>query len=174
MDVNAADGLLQMRPTAGHLMGDRFIPRFLAHGWRPLQRYSASRTCRSTHSGRLVRRLPWLPDAPKAIDISTVAFADDIRVVHPIQIRETATPNKEAHRILDHAVTEAEHLSEELDKESYAQNLGKTELLPRTRGKGSQNIMRELLKIPSESHMRRAWDVAAMTPTARGRKVKEE
>ena len=37
-------------------------------------------------------------------------------MVHPIQIRETATPNQEAHRILDHAVTEAKHLSEETGK----------------------------------------------------------
>ena len=41
-------------------------------------------------------------------------------------------------------------MSEELEKEGYTQNLGKAELLPRVRGRGAQNIMGALLKIPSD------------------------
>ena len=102
---NAADGLLQMRPTAGNLMEDRFIPRTFALTYRRLfQRYAAGRIYQPTQSRRPQRRLPWLPDNPKAIDISTVQIADDLRVVQTMHVRETATPHEEAHRFLNHAV----------------------------------------------------------------------
>ena len=94
-----------MRPTARNLMEDRFIPQTFALTYqRLLQRYSAGRINQPTQSRRPQRRLPWLPDNPKAIDISTVQLADDLRVVHPLHVRETATPHEEAHRFLNHAV----------------------------------------------------------------------
>ena len=96
---NAADGLQQMRPTAGNLVEDRFIPRTFALTYqRLLQRYSAGRIYQQKQSRRPQGRLPWLPDNPKAIDISTVEFADDVRVMHPIHVRETAKPHEEARR----------------------------------------------------------------------------
>ena len=68
VDVQAADGIFQIRPTVGNLIGDRFIPSVF------------SLTYRSQNARRLLRKLPWLPRVPSIIDISTVAFADDVRV----------------------------------------------------------------------------------------------
>ena len=90
----------------------------------------------------MLRKLPWLEDVPSVIDISTVAFADDIRVVHPVEINVLSTPAQEAERFLAFAVKEARHLSEELKVEGYSQNLGKAELLPRLQWKGSHLVLR--------------------------------
>ena len=87
--------------TEGHLLTFR----------RPLLRYSVDRLCGSKDSRRLLRRLPGITDVPKAIDTSTVAFTDDLRVVNPVEVLKNASPNQEAHRILDHAVAEARHPS---------------------------------------------------------------
>ena len=42
------------------------------------------------------------------------------------------------------ATDEAEHLTREIAKEGYAQNVGKAELLPRMHGTGSHLVHREL------------------------------
>ena len=91
---------------------------------------------------RLLRTLPWLPGVPSAIDISTVAFAD-IGVVNPIRINTQSTPYFEARRMIKMATDEAEHLTREIAKECYAQNIGKAEL-PRLHGTGSHLVHREL------------------------------
>ena len=89
IDVKAANGMIQVRATMENLMGDRFIPSLfsLTYG-RPLTRYTAGRIARSRDARRLLCTLPWLPGVPTIIDISTVAFAEDIRVVHPVSRRE--------------------------------------------------------------------------------------
>ena len=93
VDIEAADGLLRVRPTMGNLMGDRYIPSVCSLTYRrPLTRYAAGRIARSKNARGLLRKLPWLPGAPRLIDISTVAFADDIRVVHPVTINRKSTP----------------------------------------------------------------------------------
>ena len=58
--------------------------------------------------------------------VSTVVFADDLLVVHPVEINLSSTPSLEAHKFMDFVV---KHLSEELAKEDYAQNMGKAETL---------------------------------------------
>ena len=141
VDIEAADGLLQIRPTMGNLMGDRYIPSVfsLTHR-RPLTRYAAGRISRSKDARPLLRKLPWLPGAPRLIDISTVAFA----VVHPVTINRKSTPYLEAHRIMKVATDEALQLSQDIAKEGYAQNLGKAELLPRLHGTGAHTILKEM------------------------------
>ena len=80
VDVHAADGVLQVRPTTGNLVGDRFVPSAFALTYRrPITRYTARRFARSRVARRMLGKLPWLKDVPSVIDISTVAFADDIR-----------------------------------------------------------------------------------------------
>ena len=103
----------------------------------------------------MLRKFPRLEDVPSVIDISTVAFADDIRVVHPVKINVLSTPAREAERFLAIAVKEAHHLSEELQVERYTQNLGKAELLPRLQGKGSRLVLREMTCLHEDPLLRR-------------------
>ena len=70
----------------------------------------------------MLRKLPWLEDVPSVIDISTVAFADDIRVVLPFEINVLSTPAREAARFFSFAVNEAHLFSGELKAEVYTQN----------------------------------------------------
>ena len=49
-------------------------------------RYSAGRLDGSVVARRLLRKLPWVEDTPSAINFSRVAFADDGRDVHPVEI----------------------------------------------------------------------------------------
>ena len=87
VDIQAANGHVQLRPTMGNLMGDRFVPSAFALTYRrSILRYTAGRLVRSVAARRLLRKLPWVEDTPSAIDISTVVFADDLRVVHPVEI----------------------------------------------------------------------------------------
>ena len=69
------------------------------------------------NSRRLLRKLPWLSGVPSIIDMSTAAFAEDIRVVDRVRINTQSTPFLEARRLLGVAVHEAEHLSEAIAKE---------------------------------------------------------
>ena len=140
VDIQDANGHVQLRPTMGNLMGDRFVPCAFALTYRrSILRY----TVRSVAARRLLRKLPWVEDTPSAIDVSTVVFADDVRVVHPVEINLNSTPSLEARRFMDFVVREAGCLSEELAKEGYAQNMGKAEILPRLHGTGSHIIKRE-------------------------------
>ena len=92
------------------------------------------------NSRRLLRKLPWLSGVPSIIDMSTAAFAEDVRVVDPVRINKQSTPFLEARRQLGVAVHEAEHLSEAIAKEGQAQNLGKAELFPQLHGAGSHLV----------------------------------
>ena len=145
VDIQAANGHVQLRPTMGNLMGDRFVPSAFALTYRrSILRYTAGRLARSVAARRLLRKLPWVQDTPSAIDISTVVFADDLRVVHPVEIKLNSTPALETRRLMDFVVKEAGCLSGELAKEGYAQNMGKAEILPRLHGIGSHLVKREL------------------------------
>ena len=128
-------------PPTANLMGNRFIPCVFSLTYRrPLTRYTAGRIARTRDARGLLRTLPWLPRVLSVIDISTVIFADDVRVVHPIRINTQSTPNLEARRIVKMATDEAEHMTREIAKEGYAQNVGKAELLPRLHGAGSHLV----------------------------------
>ena len=131
VDIEAADGLLQVRPTMGNLMGDGYIRSVFSLTYRrPLTRYAAGRIARSKNARRLLRKLPWLPGAPRLVDSSTVAFEDDIRVVHQVTINRKSTPYLEAHTIMKVATEEALQLSWEIAKEGYARECSVLE--PRT------------------------------------------
>ena len=144
-DIQAADGLLQVRPTMENLMGDRYIPSIFSLSCRrPLTKYAAGRIARSKDARRPLRKFPWLPGVPSLIDISTVAFADDIRVVHWVRISRKSTPFLEARRIMTVATDEALQLSREIAKEGCAQNLGKAELLPRLHETGAHAVLKEM------------------------------
>ena len=54
----------------------------------------------------MLRKFPWIEDVPSVIDICTVAFADDIRVVHSVEINVLSTPAREAARFLSFAVSD--------------------------------------------------------------------
>ena len=85
------------------------------------------------------------------IDIFTVPFADDIRVVHPVRINTQSTPYLEARRLVKMATDEAEHLTREIAKEGYAQNIGKAELprlLARTSSTGIRTTWRNTRSSP--------------------------
>ena len=89
-------------------MGDRFVPCPFAFTYRrSISRYTAGRLARSVVARRLLRKLPWVEDTPSASDISTVVFADDLQVVHPVDIIPSSTPSLEARRFMDLVVKEA-------------------------------------------------------------------
>ena len=105
VDVHTADGVLQVRPTVEKPMGDRFVPSAFALTYRrPVTR-------------RMLGNQPWIEDVPSVFDMSTVAFADGIRVVHQVEISVFSTPAPEAVRLFSIAVTEAHLLSRELKVE---------------------------------------------------------
>ena len=72
---------------------------------RSVTRYAAGRIARSKNARWLLRKLPWLPGVPSLIDISTVAFVDGIRVVHPVTINllRRLQPTLDAHQSVDPA-----------------------------------------------------------------------
>ena len=126
-------------------MGDRFVPSAFALTYRrSILRYTAGRRVRSVVARLLLRKLPWVEDTPSAIDIPTVVFADDLRVVHLVEINLNSTPSLEARRFMDLVVKEGGYLSEELAKEGYAQKMAKAKKLPRLHGLGSHLVRREL------------------------------
>ena len=108
VDIQAANGHNQLRPTMGIQMGDRFVPSAFALTYqRSISRYTAGGLVRSVVAHRLLRKLQWVEDTPSAIDISTVVFADDLRVVHLVEINLSSTPSLEARRLMDFVVKEA-------------------------------------------------------------------
>ena len=110
IDVEAADGMIQVRTTMGNLMGDRFIPSVFSLTYR-------GRIARTRGARWQLRTLTWFPGVPSDIDISTVTFADDFREVHPIRANTQSTLYLEARRIVKMATDEAEHLTREIAKE---------------------------------------------------------
>ena len=107
VDVQAANGSIQLRPTMENLIGDRFFPGAFALTYRrSILRYSPSWLARSVAARRLLGRLPRVENSPSAIEISTVVFADDLRVVHLVEINACSTPANEARRFIDFIVKE--------------------------------------------------------------------
>ena len=88
-------------------------------------------------------QLPWLENVPSVMDITAVAFADDVRVLHLVEIVVHSTSAREAERFLDPPVKETHHLSSEFAVESYPKNMEKAELWLRLQGKASR-LVRDL------------------------------
>ena len=141
----------------GNLMVDRFVPCAFALAYRrPVDRYTARRLARYVRARRQLRKLPWLANVPSFTDISTVVFADDIRVVHATKINVLSNCRK----IPLLAVSEAQ-----LAGEGYTQYLGNAELLPRLQ-------VTTTLCSHESSSKRGTWDLTAITGTWRISNVK--
>ena len=132
-------------------MEDRFIPRSSSLTYRrPLQRHSGSRICRSIHSGRLLRRLSCHGFRCKCNRYLFDRVCRRRTGGAPNTNSETATPSMEADGILDHAAAEAMHMSDELPKKVSRKTWAMPNCFQESEEGGSQNVTRELLKIPSE------------------------
>ena len=137
VDIQAANGHMQLRSTMGNLMGDRFVPSAFALTYRrSVSRYTAGRRLRRKIAvgRRYTKRHRHFHSRLRRRSVGRPPCRDQPRL-HAI----TRGP-----QIQDFVVKETGHLSEELAKEEYVRNIGKAEILPRLHGLCSHLVRREL------------------------------
>jgi len=123
VDIPAQDGVLQLTPSQGGLMGNPVIVKVFSHTFKwPVSHWlmSEMRWAPEDHNSLWI----YSPITNEKLNASVTVYADDIAKMHTMINEENATPLALAERL--HAANS--HLDDYLDKYLLAQNKDKQEV----------------------------------------------